>query len=577
VRVALTLSFLLLAVLAPAAQAAPGETRIIVGRDPGLSGRERADIRRDAGVDLVRTLGLPNTEVVTTADPQAALADLRKNPDVRYAELDRVRHALTNDTYFSYQWAIENTGQDLLDSNLATVNGTPDADMDVTEAWARGATGSGVTVAVVDSGIDAAHPDLAGQVAAGSRGFVGAGDAGFVDGEGHGTHVSGIIAAVSGNAAGVSGLAPSAKVMALKALDDTGAGVDSDIAEAFDFAGSQNIPIVNASLGGEGASTTLTNAILRHPGTLYVIAAGNGGADGVGDDNDSMDLWPCNAPAANIVCVGSSTKDDASSSFSNFGHTTVDLFAPGQDILSTYPGDYAIESGTSMASPAVAAEAALVLSASPNLSTTQLKGLLLQTTDPKPAFAGRSVTGGRANANAAVGTAMTTEGDLDGDGLAGTADHCPTIAGPGTADGCPAPAVASTPIATPTATVNTGDADGDGRADALDLCPALPAATTTGCPVPGLRSLTIKLLKVKHRVKITVRTTRSASVTVTVERRVCQGKACRWRKAYSDAKLSKGNAAAFSTRTLPRGRYRVAVKLASPAGKAKPVRKSFKV
>ena len=583
VRVALTLSVLLLAALPAAASA---ETRIIVKRDPGLTAGERADIRRDAGVKHVRTLALPNTELVTTADPRDALATLRQDPDVRYAELDRVRHAfLTDDPYSGDQWGLANLGQAVPNVFGGTTTGTADADMDVPEAWALGATGAGITVAVVDSGIDASHPDFTNadttsQIdTAQSRGFVGDGDTGYVDTDGHGTHVSGIIAAARDNQEGISGIAPDAKILALKALS-ANTGSDADIAEAFNYAGSLGIPVVNASLGGEGASQTLTDSMANHPGTLYVIAAGNGG-----DDNDTLDMWPCNAPAPNVICVGASTERDGRSGYSNYGLRNVDLFAPGDDITAPYPmpDAYAIESGTSMAAPAVAAEAALVLSAAPALTTSRLKSIILAATDAKAPFECRSVTGGRANAATAVGFASappaTPAFDCDHDGVRDTLDACPAAAA-ATANGCPAaPVVTPAPTPTTPATPAPADADGDGRPDASDLCPAEPAATTTGCPVPGLLSLSVKVLRSKHRATFKVRTTRSATVALVVERRVCNshGKRCRWRSVYDHAKGSRSNAATFTVRKLIRGRYRVNVRLSSPAGKASTVRKPVRL
>src|SRR4051794_29069906 len=228
----------LLAVTAPVAAAAD-ETHIIVARDPGLSAGERADIRDDAGVDLVQTLRIPDTEVVSTDDPSSALASLRSDPDVRYAEIDRVRHAFrTNDFDFDYLWALENTGQ-----SVEGVTGTPDADMDVPEAWsAAPGAGMGITVAVVDTGVQANHPDLSGQITSG-RSFVGSAGAAssYADDNGHGTHVTGTIAALGNNSAGIVGIAPGARIMSLKALDAGGGGSDSDIAEAFDWAGDHNI------------------------------------------------------------------------------------------------------------------------------------------------------------------------------------------------------------------------------------------------------------------------------------------------------------------------------------------------
>jgi hypothetical protein len=585
VRRTLTLALFAFAALAPAAQAATGETRIIVGRDPGLTPSERADVRHDAGVDLLHTLRIPNTEVVTTDTPSASLAELRRDPDVRYAEIDRIRHAFTNDEYFGSQWALENTGSNLRDNDWY-INGspaplsTPDADMNVPEAWAEGATGTGVQVAVVDTGIDRGHADLTGQYDTSlSRGFLGASsgtDTGYIDGDGHGTHVSGIIAALSENDEGISGIAPGAKLVELKALDDDGFGSDSAIAAAFAYAGDKGVPIVNASLGGPGESTTLTEAMAAHPNTLYIVAAGNGGDDGIGDDNDATDLWPCNAPVSNIVCVGASTAADVPAGFSNYGKANVDLFAPGEYIESAWlSSGYAMKSGTSMASPAVAASAALALSAAPTLTTEQLKRVVLASADRKAAFNCRSVIGGRADAAAAVQLAASPPASVTSDCTPSTDGT--TVAPPATPTPAPRPTVTITPAPTPAPAASApADRDGDGRIDVLDACPAEAAATRDGCPVPALRSLVVKVSKTKHRVQVRVRADRAAVVAMKIERRICSKGRCRWRKAVSDNANARRGRTTLS-RKLSRGRYRVSVRLSSNAGRGKQVRKSFRV
>jgi subtilisin family serine protease len=605
VRVALTLSLLLLAALAPAAQAASGETRIIVGRDPGLSSGERAAIRHDAGVVHVENLRLDNAELVQTDDPRAALAALRRSPDVQYAQIDHLRHAFTSDPIFKYQWALDNTGTNL-SADLGYPPGTPDADMDVVEAWSQ-STGSGAPpVAIVDTGAQPDHPDLIHQISPLSRSFIGAS---YADGNGHGTHVAGIVAAERDNNQDGSGVAPDATVMVLKALDDAGGGYDSDIADAFDYAADHGAKVVNASLGGPSPGPYLETAIARHPDVLFVFAAGNGGADdvGAGTDNDAPapsngdggPMYPCNFTEANIICVGASTDTDGVASFSNYGATSVDLFAPGRRIASSIPGStWGLMSGTSMASPMVAGEAALVLAAAPSLNATQVKAAILGSVDPKAAFTAFSVTGGRANAQAAVASiAPVNPPDADGDGVPNAADRtprgpdadgdgvpalddaCPTVAA-STANGCPAPVVApaSTQSPGPAPGPTAGDADGDGRPDNYDLCPSEPAATTTGCPVPSLRSLTVKVVRAKHRATVRVRTSRTATVAITVERRVCnaRGRQCKWRRAYTASKVSHANAASFTTRRLARGSYRVTAKVSSPAGRAAPVRKPFR-
>ncbi len=424
--------FLVLVVLAIAALPARAQAEnIIVRRAPGLARSERADLRRDARVKLVDSLSLPDTELVrATQDTGDALAELNADPDVAYAELDRPIGALTNDTYFSQLWALQNTGQ---------FGGLAGHDMDVPDAW-QTTTGDGVTVAVVDTGVDATAADLAGQIAGNASDIPGNGvdddrngfvdDAqgwDFIDGDNepddenaHGTHVSGTIAALADNGVGVAGVAPGAHVLPLRALDADGHGTDSTIAEAFDYAGDMGARIVNASLGGVGGSQTLTDAMASHPDTLYVVAAGNDSLD-----TDVTAYAPCTSSAANVVCVGASNNRDARASFSNFGATTVDLFAPGVTIESTWPGGtYKFLNGTSMAAPHVAGEAALALAADPAATTAQLKAALIDSADPVEGLSGLSVAGGRANAARAVAEiAAMPESDADADRHAGRDRH----------------------------------------------------------------------------------------------------------------------------------------------------------
>jgi Thrombospondin type 3 repeat len=170
--------------------------------------------------------------------------------------------------------------------------------------------------------------------------------------------------------------------------------------------------------------------------------------------------------------------------------------------------------------------------------------------------------------------------DQDGDGKPDRFDSCPDVAGT-LSNGCPltpTPTPTSTPTPEPTVTP-PADRDGDGRIDVLDACPTEPAATRDGCPVPKVRSLAVKVTsKRKHRIQVRVQADRAATVTMKIERRVCnrKGRKCKWRTAASDATSSRSGRATFSRR-LARGRYRVSIRLSSNAGQSAPKRKSFRL
>jgi thermitase len=380
---------------------AEGVREIIVKRQPDLSAAGQAALRAQAGITYEGPGPLPNTELdqAPAGDLAGAVATLKRDPAVQYAEPNgEVSAASTpNDPYFGLQWALSNTGQSVLGTS-----GTPGDDIGATYAWTH-ASGASVTVAVVDTGVDLTAADLAGRLVPGQD-YVSPSNA-AQDQNGHGTHVAGIIAADQNNFTGVSGVAPAAEVMPLRVLDSNGSGTLDAVAAAFNYAGQHNVRIVNASLGGPGTSQALADAITSNPNTLYVVAAGN---DGANDDDPSSPFYPCDIPAANLICVGASDQNDQPASFSDYGATSVDLFAPGVNILSTYltgSPPYAYLSGTSMATPMVSGTLALMLSHNPSLSAAQLKSDLLASADPAPQLSGLSVTGGELDAAAAVAMA----------------------------------------------------------------------------------------------------------------------------------------------------------------------------
>jgi serine protease len=221
-----------------------------------------------------------------------------------------------------------------------------------------------------------------------------------LDDNGHGTHVAGTIGAIGNNGLGVAGVNWRAQIAALKFLGASGSGPTSAAVSALNYAVANGIPVTNNSWGGGGFSSALNSAITaaQNAGQIFVAAAGNNNSN-----NDSFASYPSNYPQPNVVAVGSSTAADGRSSFSNYGATTVDLFAPGSNILSTTPnGTYSTLSGTSMATPFVTGAIALVWDAHPTWTAQQVIAAIKNSVDVKPAFQGLSVTGGRLNVDRAV-------------------------------------------------------------------------------------------------------------------------------------------------------------------------------
>ena len=470
---------------------------------PGLDREARLDVREDAGVTLEQTLALPDTELVTApaGGADAALAALNADPDVVYAEPDVQVSLQSNDAQFGGLWGLHNTGQTVWDPGVA------DADIDAPEAWTT-TKGSGATVAVVDTGVEVTHPDLAGQLT-GNAGERGDGTReqrrrrrrqrqgrrlarlGLRQQRQHGRDpgqlprhprvrdgggADGQLDRGRGRGARGQGRADED----LRRPGDDGLVV-SDRA-AFDYAGALGVDVVNASLGGFGYSTTVTNAMLAHPNTLYVVSAGN-------DSANAADYMPCNSPAANLICVGSSDNRDLRSGFSNTSATAVDLFAPGSWINSTTLGTgYTYANGTSMASPHVAGAAALLAAAQPSATVTQLRAALLGGVDGKAAFGGFSVTGGRLNA----------------------ARRWPCSRAPLRPPEPPTPTPTPSPTATP---ADPGPAGPDPRAAGPDPGPTAPTpAPPVTTPTPTPAKATVRALRVTG----VVRTGKPARVTYNV-------------------------------------------------------------
>ena len=287
------------------------------------------------------------------------------------------------------------------------------------------------------------------------------------DDNGHGTHVAGTIGATGGNGTGIAGVAWTVQMVGLKFLDARGGGLTSNAVRALDYYTAaavqaaaahrgEDFVATNNSWGGGSTSQALADAIARgaRQDILFVAAAGNGGADGIGDNNDRLANWPSNydtraaAGYDAVIAVAALTSTGARAGYSNYGAGTVDLAAPGSDILSTLPGDrYGSYSGTSMATPHVTGAIALYAAAHPEATAAQIRAALLGSTAATESVAGGTATGGRLDAGAlldgpappppppqaavAITRAYDNAGSVTGNLAAGavTDDRTPTLYG----------------------------------------------------------------------------------------------------------------------------------------------------
>ena len=298
---------------------------------------ERRAAREGSGVAFEDALMLPRTQLVRTGGQSVseAVERLERDPSVLYAEPNFIYEPAappTNDPRFGELWG------------LPAVNALT--------AW-DATRGAGQVIAIVDSGVAYNHPDLAANIwtnpgeIAGNwiddddngvvddvRGYDFAdGDTDPDDAGGHGTHVAGIAAAVADNGLGIAGVAHQAKIMALRNSNASGFTLEGN-ANSVVYAAIEGAGVINASWGGPDHSQLLEDAVsfARAQDAVVVVSAMNNASD-----NDAGPAYPCNLPQPNLICVASIDPDGALSDFSNFGATTVDVGAPGRDVLSTWP------------------------------------------------------------------------------------------------------------------------------------------------------------------------------------------------------------------------------------------------
>lgn len=264
----------------------------------------------------------------------------------------RAQATAVNDPLRSFQWALDYLKAD-------TLQALHDA--------------SDVTVAVIDSGVQGSHPDLASVLVSDGTDFVKPGGNGTADGNGHGTHVAGIIAAVAGNGVGTVGLAKGAKILPIRVLDDNASGWNSDIAKGIVYAADHGAQVINLSLSSTSKDSVLNAAVqyARSKNVLVVASAGNSRLTG------SPIAYPAAFPG--VLAVGATDSHGVSAPFSTTG-AYVGISAPGVNVLSTYKGsNWTTMSGTSMAAPYVAAAAAVIKSAKSTLAADQISAALTNT------------------------------------------------------------------------------------------------------------------------------------------------------------------------------------------------------
>jgi thermitase len=343
-----------------------------------------------SALGAVKTESLPTgVELVKTQAGQSVQDAVRSYsalPDVEYAEPNYIRKAFKspNDPSFSYQ-----SGLNKINAGLA---------------WDKTTGSDTVIVAVVDSGVDYNHPDLAYNIWPSTGYDFIANDSDPKDEYGHGTHIAGIIAAVTNNSVGVAGVAGGfypthgCKIMAVRVLDNAGNGDDYTVGKGIVYAANNGAKVINMSLGSSAYGRALKEAVdyaaygiadstvnfAYGNGCTLVAASGNGGADAIGDP---VVAYP--AAYDNVIAVGATDSNDRRGTFSNYGPELV-LVAPGVQIYSTMPTytvtqngssenlplSYAYMSGTSMATPMVSGVAALLISKNPSFTPAQVRSTL---------------------------------------------------------------------------------------------------------------------------------------------------------------------------------------------------------
>jgi subtilisin family serine protease len=396
--------------------AAAARPAILVGVPERLQSRVIPLLEQHHSVGAVTNLShdVLRVEPVAGTSLAALSTRLRRLDGVRFVERDttiQVQAVTPSDPGFAQQWGLESPAN---------------FDINASAAWDFSTGSAGTIVAVIDSGIDVHHPDLAGRLWTNPREIAGnfADDdangftddihgwsfldntANLSDDAGHGSHVAGIIGAASNNGIGVTGVDWHARLMILKFIDSAGNGALSDAVRAIHYAIANGARVINASWGGSTPSKALNDAIRAalNQNVVFVTAAGNEAAN-----NDVYRSYPASYRMANVLVVAAANQAGQLAGFSNFGRKTVDLAAPGVDIRSTLSGGgYGTISGTSMAAPFVTGVVSLLVSQNPGASAAGLVKRVVGTTRPLASLSTRTISGGLVDAAAALNPNVPT-------------------------------------------------------------------------------------------------------------------------------------------------------------------------
>ncbi len=355
-------------------------------------------------------LSFGNFALIKTEN-KSDLISLRENPQVEYIEPNytyKVINTSPKDKEFKKQWGLENDGKN---SGGIFSRGVVGVDISAIQAWKTTKGHKDVKIAIIDTGVDYNHEDLKNNIMVNmseKNGIAGVDDDGNgyiddvygydfanddadpMDGHGHGTHCAGVIGAEH-NGIGIVGVMANVQILPIKFLTDQGSGTLEGALRAIDYATQMGVHVMSNSWGGGGRSEALFEAIQRakDAGISFIAAAGN-----ESNNNDTKATYPANYKLDNVISVGAMDGKGKKASFSNYGKTTVHVFAPGVKIFSTVSNNkYKKMSGTSMACPHVAGVAGLLIASEPNLTYLEVKAKLMSTAIPSKELSQYTVSG----------------------------------------------------------------------------------------------------------------------------------------------------------------------------------------